>query len=178
MRWRRLILSSRYPSGTRCDSAATGSTDPHSIGCADANARPGREVLRTRQVAPQAAPTRAVAPAEKSFGKERIASQSVPARAVSTEVGDPGQPVTATASRTHEWNDQSFEDTLSAPTVCSSSASELVDLIDDDLAPFDDPGPMGPVSSIMLAVQGWASRQFDRRFAKHTPVATVAETTR
>ena len=131
----------------------------------------------TRQVAPPAAPTRAVAPAEKSFGKERIASQSVPARAVSTEVGDAGQPVTATAGQTHEWNDQSLEATFSAPTVYASSASELVDLIDDDLAPFDDPGPMGPVSSIMLAVQGWASRQFNQRFAKHTPVATVAETT-
>ena len=128
------------------------------------------------------APTRALAPTEKSSDKVRITSQSVYDRAVSSEVGEVGQPVrasavAATAGRTHEWNDQSVEATFSAPTAYASSASELVDLIDDDLAPFDDPGPMGPVSSIMLAVQGWASRQFTHRYAKYTPVATLAETT-
>ena len=63
--------------------------------------------------------------------------------------------VTATAGENDEWNDQSVGATFTTPPAFASSARELVDLIDDDLAPLQDPGPMGPDSSVMWAVLGW-----------------------
>ena len=80
-------------------------------------------------------------------------------------------------AKTTQRNDQSVGATFTTPPAAASSARKLVDLIDDDLAPFRDPGPMGPDTSVMLAVLGWARRQFTERFANRTPVADLAQTT-
>ena len=136
----------------------------------------------TKQVAPLAARTWTVAPTGKASDTRQVASRLADAHAVRTELGDAGlqlwaSAVTATAGETDEWNDQSVGATFTTPPAFASSARELVDLIDDDLAPLEDPGPMGPGSSVMWAVLGSAWRQFTQRFGKHTPVADLAQTT-
>ena len=143
---------------------------------------PTKKNSDTKKVAPLTAPTRTVAPIEKNSDTKKVAPRSADAPAVWTEMGDAGlqlrsSAVTATAGENDEWNDQSVGATFTTPPAPASSARELVDLIDDDLAPFQDPGPMGPDSSVMWAVLGWARRQFTERFANHTPVADLAQTT-
>ncbi len=144
----------------------------------------------TQVTTPPAAPTRAVAPTKKNSDTKKVAPLTAPTRTVApieknsdTKKVIAGlqlrsSAVTATAGENDEWNDQSGGATFTTPPALASSASELVDLIDDDLAPFQDPGPMGPDSSVMWAALGWAHRrQFTERFANHTPVADLAQTT-
>ena len=147
----------------------------------------------TQVTTPPAAPTRTVAPTKKNSDTKKVAPLTASTQTVApieknsdTKKVAPGlqigcmrsSAVTATAGENDEWNDQSGGATFTTPPASAPSAPKLVDLIDDDLAPFQEPGPMGPDSSVMWAALGWAHRrQFTERFANHTPVADLAQTT-